>query len=260
MNQQEKIKAPSKFWLYTEGLRALLELASTRILYLFKKYEKSGDGHPVLVIPGFLGSGFSTEYLRKFIKNLGYAPYDWGLKRNLANFDDLDFLLKKIDGIYGKHGKKVSIIGWSLGGVYARQLAKEKKEKVRQVITMGSPFNGAEAPNNARWVYEWVKEKEGTPEVDEVILADLPNPAPVPTTAIYSKEDGVIPVGAATETMEDATHQNVRVHGSHLGFGANFSVFHIIADRLQYSEENWRPFKRGNSKKARFFFPDREVA
>lgn len=256
MNKQRTIEAPSKFWLYTDGFRALMELASTQVLHLFKTYEKNGDGHPVLVIPGFLGSGFSTKLLRKFINKIGYAAYDWGLDRNLANFDDIDFLLKRIDEIYAKHGEKISLIGWSLGGVYARQLAKEKKDKIRQVITMGSPFNGADAPNNAKWLFDRIKKIEGTPAIEEEVLADLPNPAPVPTTAIFSKEDGVIPVGAATETAEDATHQNVRVHGSHLGFGANFSVFHIIADRLQYKAENWKHFKGSGSRRSKFFFPD----
>ena len=250
------INKPSKFWLYTDGFRALMELVSTKLFPLFKKYEKNGDGHPVLVIPGFMGSGYSTGLLRKFINKLGYKSYDWGLDRNLANFEDLEFLALKIDNLFDKHNKKVSLIGWSLGGVYARQLAKQKKEKVRQVITMGSPFNGANEPNNARWLYEYIKKREGTAEVDEETLADLPNPAPVPTTCIYSKEDGVIPWQVCMELKEDAIHQNVRVHGSHLGFGVNFSVLHIIADRLQYHEGNWKHFEPSGSRRSLFFFPD----
>lgn len=251
-----KIDKPSGFWLLTDGFRAFMELASTQLVHLFKKYPSNGDGHPVLVIPGFLGSDFSTRLLRKFINQLGYVSYDWGLDRNLANFDDLDFLLERIDALFEKHQKKISLIGWSLGGVYARQLAKLRPAKVRQVITMGSPFNGATEPNNARWLYEWIKSQTGTKEVEPAVLADLPNPAPVPTTAVYSLEDGVIPWQVCTEQVEDEMHQNVRVHGSHLGFGANFSVFHLIADRLRYKRENWKKFKRSSSRRARFFFPD----
>ena len=252
MLKQKNIKKPSKLLLYTEGFRALLELASVNIFHLFKKYKNNGDGHPVLVVPGFLGSGYSTKLLRKFIDKLGYHAYDWGLDRNLADFDDLEFLAMKIDNLYRMYNQKVSLIGWSLGGLYVRQLAKEKKEKVRQVITLGSPFNGANEPNNARWLFDFIKKQQGTKEIDEAILADLPNPPPVPTTSIYSKEDGVVPWQVCIEREEDEFHQNVQVHGSHLGFGANPSVFYIIADRLQYDESNWRHFV---PKDKSFFFP-----
>ena len=256
MNIENGVNKPSKLLLYTDPARALIELASTRIFHSFKKYEKNGDGHPVLVIPGFLGSDYSTSLLREFIDDLGYKSYDWGLDRNLANFEDLEFLAMKIDNLFGKHHKKVTLIGWSLGGVYARQLAKQKKERVRQVITLGAPFNGVNEPNHARWLFENVKEWQGTAGVDEATIADLPIPAPVPTTAIYSKEDGVVPWEVCVEKEEDTTHQNIQVHGSHLGLAANPSVFYIIADRLQYQEENWQHFEPSDTWRGRFFFPE----
>ena len=181
--------------------------------------------------------------MRKFINKNGYAAYDWGLDRNLANFDDLEFLALKIEDLFKRHQKKVTLIGWSLGGVYARQLAKDQPDKVRQVITMGSPFNGVTEPNNARWLYEWVKKREGTPEIGDDVLADLPNPAPVPTTAIYSKMDGIIPWQVCMEREEDRTHQNVEIAGSHFGFGWNPSAMKIVIDRLQYDESNWVHYK-----------------
>ena len=255
MSEINKIDKPSKFLLYTDAFRAAMELASVNIFHLFKKYKKTGDGHPVLVIPGFLGSGVSTKLLRKFINKLGYVAYDWGLDRNMANFDDLEFLSLKIDELYKKHRKKVSLIGWSLGGLYARQLAKVKKDKVRQVIMLGSPFNGANEPNNARWLFDYIKEREGTAAIDPEILADLPNSPPVPSTAIYSKEDGVVPWQVCVEREEDRYHQNVQVHGSHLGLGANPSVFYIIADRLPYHRGNWKPFRPKGKWATKLFFP-----
>jgi hypothetical protein len=256
MNAKNNIAKPSKFLLYSDAVRAAFEVASSRVFHSFKKYKKNGDGHPVLVIPGFLGSDYSTAYLRKFIDHLGYHAYDWGLDRNLADFDDLEFLALKIDSLFHKHHAKVSLIGWSLGGVYARQLAKEKKNRVRQVITLGSPFNGANEPNNIRWLFDNVKEWKGSTKLDEKTIVDLPKPAPVPTTAIYSKEDGVVPWEVCMEKEEDAIHQNIQVHGSHLGFGSNPSAFHIIADRLQYQEENWTHFKPSGSWGGRLFFPE----
>ncbi len=239
----------------TDGLRAILEMISCFVFRFFYKYGNEGDGHPVLVIPGFMGSGLSTGQMRKFINKLGYVSYDWGLGRNLADFDDLEFIAEKIDFLFKKHNQKVTLIGWSLGGVYARQLAKENKDKISQVISMGSPFNGATEPNNARWLYNRIKEKEGTPEIGADVLADLPNPAPVPTTAIYSKEDGIIPWEVCMEITEDKIHQNVRVYGSHLGFGVNPSVLYIIADRLRYSENNWQYYKVGKSFISKLFYP-----
>ena len=242
MNEQRNIKKPSQFLHLTEILRAFLEYIICIFFRLFYKYKKTGDGHPVLVIPGFMGSGLSTKILRDFINKNGYNAYDWGLDRNLANFDHLEFLSIKIEDLFRRHRQKVTLIGWSLGGVYARQLAKEQPDMIRQVITMGAPFNGITEPNNARWLYEWVKKREGTDEVDDEVLADLPNPAPVPTTAIHSKMDGIVPWQVCMEREEDATHQNIRIVGSHLGFGWNPSALKIIVDRLQYDVDNWRHY------------------
>lgn len=241
---KRNIKKPSQFLHLTEGLRALIEFIICFFFRLFYKFKNNGDGHPVLVIPGFMGSGLSTKVLREFIDKHGYVAYDWGLDRNLANFDDLEFLAMKIDNLFNKHQKKVTLIGWSLGGVYARQLAKDQPEKIRQVITMGSPFNGVTEPNNARWLYEWVKKREGTEEIGDDVLADLPNPAPVPTTAIYSKMDGIIPWQVCMEREEDRTHQNIKIIGSHLGFGWNPRAMKIVVDRLQYDASNWRLFEK----------------
>ncbi len=244
MDEKRNIKKPSKLLLYTDGIRAFWEFIYYCFFAIFYKIKKTGDGHPVLVIPGFLGSGFSTKILRKFIDKHGYTSYDWGLDRNLANFADLEFLKIKIEDLHRRHQQKVTLIGWSLGGVYARQLAKSQSAIVRQVITMGSPFNGVTEPNNAKRMYNWVKKREGTPEISDEVLADLPNPAPVPSTAIYSKLDGIVSWKVCMERQEDATHQNVRINSSHFGFGWNPATLKIVVDRLQYDANNWKHFKR----------------
>lgn len=238
---------PSIFWLTTEIGRAITEFS---ISYPFRKFagtkEGTGDGHPVLVLPGFMASDTSTTALRNYIEQLGYHAIAWDLGRNTAKLEILDLLHLKLGEIYEEHGRPVSVIGWSLGGIFARQLAKEKPEMVRQVITLGSPFRDITAPNHASWVYNMVSGGKRVVDLDEELLADIPNPAPVPTTAIYSKEDGVVSWEVCLEEVETAIHQNIQVRGSHIGLGGNASVLKIIEDRLKYKVDTWRPFKPKN--------------
>ncbi len=249
------IKKPSLFWLATEGHRALFEFGTFFPYKLFSKNSKSGDGHPVLVLPGFMATDVSTSPLRTFIKKIGYTSYGWGAGRNYANEVYLDMLLEKVEDIFLTHRTKVSIIGWSLGGVFAREIGKRKPNLIRQIITLGSPFAGVTEPNNAMWLYELLTDGRGTEDVDPELLRGIPDPAPVPTTAIYSKEDGVVPWETCMEAIEDDLHQNIQVRGSHLGLGVNPSVMEIIKDRLQLDESNWEPFAPANKIEDKLFYP-----
>lgn len=237
--EKPKVKKPSLFWLLTEGGRAAIEYTTHLPLNIFNKHKDSGDGHPVLVLPGFMTTDFSTRPLRRFLNRCGYTSYGWELGRNIASEKFIDELIIKVEAIYLEHKQKVSIIGWSLGGIYARQLAKERTHLVRQVITLGSPFRAVQKPNHAHWMYNILTNGEGIKGVDPDLLADIPLPAPVPTTAIYSKQDGIVPWEVCLEKVEDDIHENIEVVGSHIGLGVNTTVLNIIADRLKYSEENW---------------------
>jgi len=229
--QKNPIKRPSLGLYFTEGFRALNERVKS--IQFRKKYqpEKKGDNHPVLVIPGFMTNDASCKPLRQFIDRVGYVSYPWGLGRNYADLEDLEILKTTMDSIYQKHGVKMSLIGWSLGGVYARELAKEKPELVRQVITLGSPFGGLQEPNNAAWIYNLIKGKKAK-ELDQTWVETIPNPAPVPTTAIFSKKDGIVSYQVCQELKEDKTHQNIEVQSSHLGMGFNKEVLEIIVEKL----------------------------
>jgi hypothetical protein len=246
---------PSLFWLSTEIGRAMTEYSFSLPLRKIFSREKNGDGHPVLVLPGFMASDNSTKALRRFINKAGYNAIAWDLGRNRAELEILDLLFLKLEDIYEKYDQKVSIVGWSLGGVFARQLAKEKPEMVRQVITLGSPFRDITAPNNASWVYNLISGGKRVVDLDAELLNDLPKPAPVPSTAIYSKEDGVVSWKVCMEAEETAIHQNIQVRGSHLGLGFNHAVLRIIKDRLQYKEENWVPFEPQNFLEDLILFP-----
>jgi len=217
-------------------------------LPFIKKYQvkQKGDGHRVFVIPGFLASDVSTKPLRRFLDKIGYKTCGWELGTNLADLEQLAIISEKIHQLYDQDQQPISLIGWSLGGVYAREIAKEHPEKIRQVITLGSPFNGINEPNNANITFEFIKWLKGYPEIDEDFVATLPNPAPLPSTAIYSKRDGIVPWQACMEKIEDDIHQNIEVSGSHLGMGVNPPVLEIIADRLMYREENWVKYGEEN--------------
>lgn len=237
------LKRPSLFWLVTEAGRAVTELGLT---YSYQKLNRSkafGDGHPVLILPGFMATKRSTAVLRSFIAERGYAVYDWGLGRNRGKTEYLDRLLDRMDEIHHRHRQTISIIGWSLGGVFARQLAKERPAITRQVITLGSPFQDIAQPNNIAWLHTLISGGRTVRDLDPRLIQNLPAPAPVPTTAIYSKEDGIVPWQVCMEREEDELHQNIQVHGSHCGLGVNSSVLHVIEDRLCRDKSNWSHFK-----------------
>lgn len=224
------IKKPS-LWLHlTEGIRSTFEFIHCLFFLAFYSYSVKGDLRPVMVVPGFLTNDFSTTLMRHFIRKSGFTVYGWDLGTNLGNLEDLKTLSARLDSIHQKHQRKVTLIGWSLGGIYVRELAKEKPQLVEQVITMGSPFAEPDAPNRAVWVYNLFNDFE---KIDHSWKAQVPNPAPVRTTAIYSKKDGIVPWEACREKQEDALHQNIEVKCSHVGLPVCPAVLRVIAKRLQ---------------------------
>ncbi|MEM8907246.1 MAG: alpha/beta fold hydrolase [Bacteroidota bacterium] len=243
MTRSTAIKRPPFLRFVAEHFRIWRDLSKSYSFYKNFTAPAKGDGHPVLVIPGFMASDRSTNRLRHFVQKIGYQAYDWKLGRNYGNIRDVDTIAQQLLELNQKHQQTVSIIGWSLGGVYARQLAKNHPEQVRQVITLASPFNGINEPNNAVWLYRLIHRGEKVSDLDQAWIDDLPKPAPVPTTALYSKQDGIVPWEVCLENVEDDLHQNVEVHSSHLGMGFDPAVWEIVADRLQYDRNNWQAYR-----------------
>lgn len=238
------IKPPSKLLLATEGGRALFELG---LFYLARprlKNELKSDGHPVMVLPGYLASSISTIPLRNFLNEGGYAAYDWGIGRNMGKQEYLETLSETLKELVNKHQQKVTLIGWSLGGVFSRELARANPELVRQVITLGSPFGGITEVNNVTRLYEWLSGRE-IKELDEELAKEIVKSPPVPTTAIYSKYDGVVQWQHCMEATEDPQTQNIEVLGSHFGLGHNPLVLKIISDRLAQPADNWKKYEAG---------------
>lgn len=250
-----KVARPSLFWLATEAGRAATEFGINYSYRMLHQAADTGDGHPVIVLPGFMAGAQSTLILRQHLKKHNYRVFDWGLGRNYGRVTYMAQLLEKIDIIYAKYGQPISLIGWSLGGVYAREIAKERPEKIRQVITMGSPFQGVTEANHASWLHDLLFSGRELDHEQMEYLRQLPLPAPVPTTAIYSKEDGVVPWEMCMEIEETPIHQNIQVRGSHLGFGVNTGVYTIIMDRLQYQRADWEHFRPGSFLERKLFYP-----
>ena len=222
--------------------RAIGELAAYAWAYPFLHLAPRGDGHAVLVLPGFLASGKSTFPLRHILKRLGYRGHRWKLGRNLgpAGIKDED-VLARMHELRLRYGRRVTIIGWSLGGLYARELAREAPDDVRMVITLGSPIRHQEH-TAATWIYN---ELHGNhlDHVDPEVMARVDEPLPVPCTAIYSRSDGVVPWQCAVEAPAEQS-ENIRVYGSHCGLGHNPAALWAIFDRLALPVDQWRPFDR----------------
>ena len=215
-----------------------------------------GDGHPVLVLPGLVTSDISTTALRAFLNRQGYAVRGWGLGRNFGPRPVIqDGMLALLREMNEKSGRKVSIVGWSLGGVYARQLAKMDPDRVRSVITLGSPFGGHPTATNAWRVYEMVSGKRAS-DADTSFGGMISSPAPVPTTAIYSRTDGICAWQICVEKRSPIA-ENIEVQGSHCGLGHNPAVVYAVADRLAQAEGKWRPFDRSGWRSLVYADPNR---
>lgn len=240
------VAPPSMLLALSELPRALSEWASLPLASPLLASAPRGDGHPVLVLPGFATSDASTKVLRKFLKRLGYDAYTWDLGRNMGHKAigrDGEKLVERLRAIHEASGQKVSLVGWSLGGVMARLVAHKAPEAVRQVITLGSPFAGSPKSTNVWRMYEWATGDKVEDARTVRQLAEHAAPPPVPSTAIWSRGDGIV----AWQTCKEAeapTTDNIEVRGSHCGLGVNPSVLYAVADRLAQPEDAWAPFKR----------------
>ena len=238
----DEVGPPSLLWLLLEG-RAVYELATTALVKPWLRKAPRGDGHPVLVLPGFVAGDISTGPLRKFLKEQGFAAHPWKLGRNLGLRKGLgEKILARVRELQERYDRKVSLIGWSLGGVYAREAAALEPDIVRSVITMGSPYNSNPKANRSWWAFEWLSGRK-IGEIDPQRVARVRGPLEVPTTSVYSRQDGITNWRCC---VEDAGHQaeSIGVPGSHCGLGVNPLVLYAIADRLAQPEGHWLPFDR----------------
>jgi pimeloyl-ACP methyl ester carboxylesterase len=256
MTADQPARPPSRLWTLSEPGRALGELASFYALRPMLRGLPKGDGHGVLVLPGFMASDASTAPLRSLLGDLGYQAEGWGLGRNVK-IDNarVAAMTDCVDRLADSTGRTVSIIGWSLGGVFARELAKQSPDKVRLVISLGSPISDDRNHTNARRLFEWLNGDRPEPMQGGQFQA-LGEAPPVPTTSILTRTDGVVHWRGSVQEPGAQT-ENIEVIASHCGLGVNPAAVYAIADRLAQKEGMWKPFAATGL--ASLFFPKRPL-
>ncbi len=245
---------PSLGLYLSEPARGLASLAHKPLASSWLASAPRGDGHGVLVLPGFLASDHSTGVLRRFVRRLGYQVTGWNLGRNRGPTPEvIAGLPAQLNALAASTGGPVSVIGWSLGGIYARELARRRAAQVRQVITLGSPFALTDERQSRAGAAYRRREHLHAPGGDSrrELLAE---PLPVPSTAVFSRHDGIV-AWQACVAPESGTHENVEVRCAHLGFGADPATLWVVADRLAVPAGQWRPFQPPPS--LRSLFPSR---
>ena len=229
--------------LLTEPFRGLADLAALLAAAPGLLVAPRGDGHGVLVFPGLLAGDVSTVPLRGFLRWLGYDVRGWDLGRNRGPTEAvLAGLPRAVLDHAERTGRQVSLIGWSLGGVYAREMARRYPRKVRQVITLGSPYALTHpGQSHAHGPYQRLSFLHA-PGSRLPSSEQRSRPINVPSTSVYSRSDGVVAWQACVEP-ETALHQNVEVRCSHLGFGVDPATLWLIADRLARPAGRQVPFR-----------------
>ena len=242
------INRPSLKLLGTEPWRA----ASEFVAFKFRRRPAvvaAGDGHPVIIFPGMASDGHAVAPLRKYCQSMGYNAQDWGRGFNKGPQGDVDVWMQSLANEISEKLKacpqqKATLIGWSLGGFYARELGKMLAPQVRQVITIGTPFNADADHTHVGWLFKLLS---GTaPAFDSDFARRLRIAPPVPTTAIYSRSDGIVAWQTCRHAHETAQVENIEIKGSHIGMGWNPEVLKVIGNRLAQKPERWKRYPNGH--------------
>lgn len=249
------IQPPSSLLLLTEIGRGIFNLGTYLASLPLVNFTPRGDGHPVLVLPGFLTTDSTTAPLRYFLEWRNYKAQPWQLGRNLLTYEDLEKrLAEMIMRLAEEHNQKVSIVGWSAGGIFARAMAHQFPDYVRQVITLGSPFRGIEGKSNVEFMVEWVTGKD-IAELEQVVLERASKTPLVPTTSIYTRLDGIVHWQTCIDAEDGHLNENIEVFASHVGLGFDPMTLLCVADRLAQPENAWKPFKETTVGKLFYTYP-----
>lgn len=238
--------------------RAVGELMTLPAARVLLGMAPEGDGHAVVTMPGFLAGDRTTGPLRRSLSRQGYDARPWKLGRNLGPQmlgEDNIRLTERVLAVHRETGRKVSLIGWSLGGVMAREIAKQMPDVVRQVITLGSPFAGHPKASAVSRIYRAVTGQDTRSDDFHEMMAHIAEPpAHVPSTAIFTRTDGIVHWRGCLERPSPLT-DNIEVYASHCGIGVNPLTMYLLADRLGQAEGAWRPFDRDAHPWLKLAFP-----
>lgn len=250
-------RPPSRWWTLAEG-RAFLELGAFYLSRPWLSQLPRGDGHTVKVLPGFMATNSSTLPMRNLLRDLGYDAHGWDSGRNvIVDHELLHRLENQLKRLNDDSGRKVSLVGWSLGGVLARELAKLHPDRVRLVISLGSPISDDRNHTNARRLFEFFNGRNTEIE-REGRFQGLNVAPPVPTTSILTKTDGIVHWRGSVQAPSTSPTENIEVYASHCGMGVNPSVMIAMADRLAQKEGEWTPFEPDPT--LQWMFPKTDLA
>ena len=245
MRAEPYVPPPAALLTLTEAHRAVVELLALHISRgRLHKIAPAGDGHPVMLLPGVMGGDGYSLSLRRFLSRLGYPAHGWGMGRNFGPREGvLEALEQRVDAMCQEYGTKISLVGHSLGGIFARELARELPDSIRQVISLGSPFGkGRMAASLPSRLFTALNPPEEL-TIEQDILHEAP---PVPTTAIYSRGDGIVNWRTTLQVDGHAQTESIRVRGSHCGMTLNPAIWLVIAERLALPADRWQPFRGGS--------------
>ncbi len=249
---------PDRVQFLSELPRAGAEAAAFAVAWPLLTRLPRGDGHAVMVLPGFTANDTSTLPLRRLLRSLDYEAYGWDQGANMGRAPgQREALLARITELQERSGRKVSLIGQSLGGIFARELARARPDQVRQVISLGSPFSGAGVQGSNLWPFVEQITGRTPPSVSAAVRRRLAEPLQVPMTAIYSRGDGVVNWRSCLQNPLNEMSENIEVRGSHSGMAVNPSVMLAVADRLTQPEFAWEKFRRNGPKSLIFPRPAR---
>lgn len=235
------VRRPSLALLGAEPFRAVFELARHHLGQAGR--GETGDGHPVVIFPGLGADGRSVAILRDHCRARGYDAFDWGQGFNTGPQGDLDAWLEglrsRVADLLSGHAQTATLVGWSLGGLYAREIGKLMAPRLRQVITIGTPFNAGADHTHAGWLFRLLSGGASMP--DAQLSRRLRTPPPLRTTSIYSRTDGVVAWQTCRHEKPSRLVHDIEVDSSHIGMGWNRDVLDAVTNRLsQGSTLPWR--------------------
>ncbi len=238
------VAAPSTLLTALE-VRAVAERGGLTLAMPLLRRLPKGDGHAVLVLPGFAAGDQSTAPLRRLLRDLDYRAFAWRLGRNLGPTPDIvEGMVARFERIVDEYGGPVSLVGWSLGGIYARELARQFPAAVRQVVTLGSPIHMVAGDRSAvSRTWDSLRHRHDPEVIDRRSIRESEKPPlDVPATSIYTRTDGVVHWSTCLITRGPRA-ENIEVYGSHCGLGFNTAAVYAVADRLAQPAGRWRPFQ-----------------
>jgi pimeloyl-ACP methyl ester carboxylesterase len=236
MDGSMQLASPAPALLLSDAPRAAAEAAASVSAWpLLRLAAARGDGHPVLVLPGFLAGDELTAVARRFLRQQGFDAHAWNAGLNWGRWDALQLVLERVETLAQAAGRPVSLAGASMGGLYARALARQRPDLVRSVVTFGSAALPPHKSNHVWPLYEAVtRQPEDTMHV--------PSPLPVPSTSVFSRVDGLSDWRPCVQPP-GARQENVGIFSSHVGMLMHPAALVLLADRLSQQDGAWKPFE-----------------